>query len=80
MVIHGTKLLDTDIELLAAALTQKEVLVWSMDIHDVYIQIDSGIIASYTADQVSIKSLSDKKRTKTYLRESCEFSVKFDDC
>ncbi|QAV19939.1 hypothetical protein PC41400_20665 [Paenibacillus chitinolyticus] len=74
-MIYGTMLLETDIELFAAALSQTEVYIWGMDHNDVYVQIGRGFIEKYNQDQVKIRS-SLNSCTMIYSREKCEFSAK----
>ncbi|AQR77092.1 hypothetical protein ABNB59_05570 [Paenibacillus larvae] len=76
-MIHGTKLLDTDIELFAAALVQTDVYVWSMDEHDVYVKVDSGKITKYTPTHVHIRCSCPDSSDRVYPRDLNEFSVKF---
>ncbi|MFC0216676.1 hypothetical protein ACFFK0_30205 [Paenibacillus chartarius] len=78
-MMYGTKLLDTDMDLLAASLSQKEVLVWSLNEHDVYVLVDQGLILKYDADAVIIRSTKYARKTKLHIRDHCEFSVKFKD-
>ncbi|MNI06080.1 hypothetical protein D3C73_590490 [compost metagenome] len=76
-MIYGTKLLESDIELLTAALTQTPVLVWSLDQLGVYFQVDSGIVLRYSPDHVKLRRLDDSTKTLIYPRESCEFSIQY---
>jgi hypothetical protein len=75
-MIYGTKLLDTDIEMFAASLSQSEVYVWAMNEQDVYEQIDSGHIVKFSPDTVRIRSSKHLGKAISYRREYCEFSVK----
>ncbi|NOV02974.1 hypothetical protein [Paenibacillus planticolens] len=75
-MIYGTKLLDTDIEIFIAALTQTPVYVWSLDPLGVYYQVNSGIIVKYTPDEVRIYNEQDSS-SKWYSRETTEFSISF---
>ncbi|WP_157338760.1 MULTISPECIES: hypothetical protein [Paenibacillus] len=74
-MIYGTRLLETDIELFAAALTRSEVYIWGMDGNDVYVQIGCGYIEKYNKEQVKIRS-SIQNGSTVYSREKCEFSSK----
>jgi hypothetical protein len=76
-MIYGTQLLEDDIELFAAALSQSKVFVWSLDELGVYFQVDCGIVEKYTADHVKVRSINEPSKTILYPRESCEFSIKF---
>jgi hypothetical protein len=78
-MIYGTKLLDTDMELFAAALSQTNVLVWLLNEHDVYVHIDTGVILKYDPDNVLIRSERDAAKVVHYRRDQCEFSVRFAD-
>jgi hypothetical protein len=75
-MIYGTKLLEDDIEIFAAALSQTNVFVWSMDPQGVYFQVDCGMIEKYTPDLVKVRS-NDTSKSIIYPRESCEFSIEF---
>lgn len=75
-MIYGTKLIDTDTELFAAALAQTPILVWSLDHLGVFYQVDSGIIVKYTPDEVRVRSYGNEQRTIRYSRETNEFSIK----
>jgi hypothetical protein len=76
-MIHGTKLLDTDIELFTAALSQTYVYVWSLDQQGVYFQVDRGVIEMYSSDHVKLKNSQNTSESMIYPRESCEFSIQF---
>ncbi|MBP1995292.1 hypothetical protein J2Z66_006934 [Paenibacillus eucommiae] len=76
-MIYGTKLLESDIELFTAALTQSNVYVWSLDQHGVYFQVECGIVERYTPDHVKVRSSTDSKKSLLYPRETCEFSIQF---
>ncbi|SEB55304.1 hypothetical protein SAMN05443246_1036 [Paenibacillus sp. GP183] len=76
-MIYGTQLLEADIELFAAALSQSKVFVWSLDHQGVYYQVDYGMVDLYTPDHVKVKSLQEPNKTVLYPRESCEFSIQF---
>jgi hypothetical protein len=76
-MIYGTQLLEDDIELFAAALSQSKVFVWSLDQLGVYFQVDCGMVEQYTADHVKVRSINEPSKTILYPRESCEFSIKF---
>lgn len=78
-MINGTKLLDTDMELFAAALSQTTVLVWLLNEHDMYVQVDSGIILKYGPDDVLVRSSQGLMNVTNYRRDQCEFSVRFTD-
>ena len=75
MMIYGTKLLDTDMELFAAALFQTHVYVWSMDPYGVYFQVDAGLVEKITPDYVRVRSTSEPGKILLYPRENCEFSI-----
>lgn len=62
--------LKTDMELFAAALTQREVSVWSKTADGIYVELESGgTISKFTAYSVKINNYY-------YLRDECEFRVK----
>jgi hypothetical protein len=75
-MIYGTKLLEDNIEIFAAALSQTNVFVWTLDPQGVYFQVDSGIVEWYTPDHVKVRS-SDTSKSIIYPRETCEFSIEF---
>ncbi|MGG1550773.1 MULTISPECIES: hypothetical protein [Paenibacillus] len=75
-MIYGTKLLDHDSELFAAALSKTPVLVWSMDPLGVYYQVNVGTILKYTPDEVQILH-ENNGLTTWYSRETSEFSIRF---
>ncbi|MFC5452995.1 hypothetical protein [Paenibacillus aestuarii] len=77
-MIYGTKLLESDIELFTAALTQAPVFVWSLDQVGVYYQADTGYIVKYTADYVQIYSNqgADGSKSVIYSRDTNEFSLR----
>lgn len=74
-MIYGTKLLETEMELFTAALTQTQVYVWTMDSYGVYFQVDSGFIQQYSPDYVKLRSLNHLAKPLVYPREQCEFSI-----
>jgi hypothetical protein len=76
-MIYGTQLLEADIELFAAALSQSKVFVWSLDQQGVYYQVDCGIVERYTPDHVKVRSIHEPSKAILYPRESCEFSIQF---
>ncbi|KIL39929.1 hypothetical protein SD70_17050 [Gordoniibacillus kamchatkensis] len=75
-MIYGTMLLDTDMELFVAALSQTPVLVWQLNEHDMYVHVDSGIILKFAPDYVQIRSVHGLKHVACYPRDHCEFSVR----
>ncbi|UJF35882.1 hypothetical protein [Paenibacillus hexagrammi] len=75
-MIYGTKLIETDSELFAAALAQSPVLVWSFDHMGVYFQVDSGTIVKYTSEQIVIRSEALPHQMKCYSRETSEVSLR----
>ncbi|MCD1257540.1 hypothetical protein B5M42_001650 [Paenibacillus athensensis] len=75
-MIYGTKLLDTDTELFAAALSQTSVYVWSLDTYGVFFQVGTGIIEKFTPDYVRVRSEQEPGKRILYPRESCEFSIR----
>lgn len=76
-MIYGTKLLDTDSELFAAALTKTPVYVWSLDQLGVYYQETTGIIVKYTPDHVQVYNENNATKATWYSRETSEFSIAF---
>lgn len=76
-MIYGTKLLDTEMELFAASLSQTEVLVWLLNEQDVYVSVDSGQVIKFSPDYVLISSNRGHSKTVCYRRDNCEFSIRF---
>ncbi|CAH1196225.1 hypothetical protein PAECIP111891_00820 [Paenibacillus allorhizoplanae] len=76
-MIYGTKLLDTDSELFAAALSKTPVFVWSLDQLGVYYQVTTGIIVKYTPDHVQVYNENNTTISTWYSRETSEFSIAF---
>ncbi len=61
--------IETDMELLTAALTQRKVSVWSKTADDIYVQLEpGGLIQKFTAHSVKINK-------SYFLRNECEFRV-----
>ena len=70
LMSYSKTILETDMELLTAALTQRKVSVWSRTADDIYVELEpGGIIRKFTAYSVKINN-------SYFLREECEFRVR----
>jgi hypothetical protein len=68
------KTIETDMDLLAAALSQVRVSVWQADATDVYCEVDRGFIDKYTPK--SVRVISEKTGQPTYYwRDSTLFVI-----
>ncbi|WP_376769366.1 hypothetical protein [Paenibacillus germinis] len=54
------KMLESDAELFAAALSQTPVSVWQTDAHGVYREVDRGIIEKFTNKSVRLSTRTDE--------------------
>lgn len=54
------KTLKLDGDLFAAALSQTTVSVWQKDEHDVYREVDRGIIEEFTRKSIRMSTITDE--------------------
>ena len=69
-----SKTLETDMDLLAAALSRVQVTVWQTDIDGVYCEVDRGIIDKYSPTSVRLIS-KDSGQPVYYWRDVTMFLI-----